>query len=85
MQPDRWTKIENIFDSAMRQSPEQRAIFLDQACCADSEIQAEVESLIYHFDHPDRRLETTELSAIPPGTQLGPYRIEKRVGPRRDG
>ena len=46
MQADLWKKVEDLFRAAMAQPPDKRAEFLNQACPADPQIRAEVQSLL---------------------------------------
>src|SRR5262245_10600302 len=47
MTPERWQRIEELFQSArLRQTAEERAAFLDGACGNDTELRAEVEQLL---------------------------------------
>ena len=46
MDPYRWRKLSAIFNSAMSHPPEERSAFLRRACVDDSELRAEIESLI---------------------------------------
>ncbi|HWQ33697.1 MAG TPA: protein kinase [Blastocatellia bacterium] len=46
MSPERWKQIEEIFNSAIELSPDERPAFLAQACGDDAELRREVERLI---------------------------------------
>jgi Tol biopolymer transport system component len=46
MTPERWQKLKQIFDSALRRAPEERSEFLASACGDDELLRREVESLI---------------------------------------
>src|ERR687886_2167488 len=47
MTPERWQRIEDLFQAARtRPTPAERAAFLDGACAGDAELRAEVESLL---------------------------------------
>lgn len=48
MNPERWQKIEGIFEVAAEREPAERAAFLDEACDGDAELRREVESLLLH-------------------------------------
>ena len=93
MRPRRWQELEELFQAARAQPPEQRASFLQQQC-SDPELREEVESLLAHQTCGDRLLDTpawlraasllainiaprTPLAA---GAQLGPYRIIEPLG-----
>jgi serine/threonine protein kinase/Tol biopolymer transport system component len=46
MTPERWQQVKQIFNSAITHRPEERSLFISQACSGDEELRSEVESLI---------------------------------------
>ena len=46
MTPERWQRAQQLFDSAVKRSPEARNAYLDGACGEDVELRREVESLL---------------------------------------
>jgi tetratricopeptide (TPR) repeat protein len=50
MQPERWRKIEEIYQAALDREESQRAAFLTEACAGDGALREEVESLLAHKD-----------------------------------
>jgi len=50
MQPERWRKIEEIYQAALECEESRRAAFLAEACAGDGALRAEVESLLAHKD-----------------------------------
>jgi eukaryotic-like serine/threonine-protein kinase len=46
MTPERWQQVKAIFNSAIAHQPEERSLFLSEACAGDEELRNEVESLI---------------------------------------
>ncbi|HSL53812.1 MAG TPA: protein kinase, partial [Pyrinomonadaceae bacterium] len=46
MTPERWEQVKEIFNSAIHYRPEERSLFISQACSGDEELRSEVESLI---------------------------------------
>ena len=46
MKPDRWRKVDEIFEAALEREPERRAAFLDQACGSDKALRREVEKML---------------------------------------
>ena len=46
MDPERWKQIEEVLQSALRRSPEQREEFVHQACAGDAALEREVRSLL---------------------------------------
>ncbi len=50
MKPDRWRKVDELFEAALEREPASRAAFLDQACGSDRELRREVEKML-DFDN----------------------------------
>ena len=46
MTPERWQQVKEIFNSAITHHPEERSLFISQACLGDNDLRSEVESLI---------------------------------------
>ena len=78
MDPDRWRRIEGLYQSAAERKPEERDAFLAAACGGDEELRREVESLLAQqsidtpLDHP-----AMDLAA---GSRLGPYELLEPIG-----
>jgi eukaryotic-like serine/threonine-protein kinase len=79
----RWRALEELFQSAVEREPAARAAFLDEAC-PDIALRREVESMLDAHPAGDELLGRPALNyvfqAIEPGSMLGPYRIEERIG-----
>ena len=88
MEPERWQKIDELFQAALGCAPEQRSAFLDGACGGDHALHAEVESLLA----ADRTGDFTNAAAYQEGMRLlgrgrelagrhiGPYRLIREIG-----
>jgi hypothetical protein len=50
MKPDRWRKVDELFEAALEREPGSRAAFLDQACGSDKDLRREVEKML-DFDN----------------------------------
>jgi non-specific serine/threonine protein kinase/serine/threonine-protein kinase len=46
MQPERWSRLEQLYHAALEQEEDQRAAFLERSCADDDALRREVESLI---------------------------------------
>ena len=46
MDPDRWSRVEQLYHISLERLPGERAAFLEQACGGDPSLRAEVESLL---------------------------------------
>ncbi len=49
MTPERWQLVKAVFQSALERDPQERAMFLDQACADDPQLKNEVEDLISSY------------------------------------
>jgi Tol biopolymer transport system component/predicted Ser/Thr protein kinase len=84
MTPERWQKVEQLFQQALKLAPGGRASFLAQATGGDDEIRHAVEMLLAQSSPhtsptpfvPDAALSTI----LPEGSRLGPYEIEGLLG-----
>src|ERR1700752_1210545 len=90
MTPERWQRIKEIFNSAIKREPEQRSSFLSEACLGDSDLRSEVESLVASYekdgsfiDSPAYRamaeLFESERAELKPGQVVGSYKISSFI------
>src|SRR5215217_2464630 len=89
MTPERWRKVEQVYQSTMDREPRLRAAFLSEACGADDELRREVDSVL-ELNHSPVLVDApawqavaellTDSTQLAPGTQLGSYRIEAMLG-----
>lgn len=91
MKPERWQQINHLFQSATDCTPEQRAVFLDEACHGDESLRHQVESLVFAYERTEHFIETPAFEVAPEllisekGAALieeliGHYRIESLIG-----
>ncbi|HEY4426055.1 MAG TPA: protein kinase [Pyrinomonadaceae bacterium] len=94
MTPERWRKVEEIFQAALDLSPEDRDRYVLDVCSGDTELKRDVESLLSQYDSAGELLEepaygNTEMSVLESfieekdpmlGRRLGSYRIEREIG-----
>ena len=84
MTPEQWRQIEELYQAAQNCHPKERAALLE---CTDPEIRLRVERML-EVESGSGILESgagsvpadTAETAITPGAQLGPYKIERQVG-----
>ena len=82
----RWRKLQDLFDLALTMDVREREAFLASHCADDPDLQQEVLDMI-HADEssigvgllrPEFRTEDVE--PYPPGTRVGHYEVERRIG-----
>jgi eukaryotic-like serine/threonine-protein kinase len=67
MEPDRWKKIEELYNKALEREPAQRAAFLTEAAGGDLTLKAEVESLLLNREQRGGFLDAVSMKMIAPG------------------
>jgi len=89
MDADRWRRINDLFQSALDRTPEERTAFLQTACSGDEALRHEVESLLaadrqddeftnaFAFESGVRLLERAQGQAP---LRIGPYRVLHEIG-----
>ena len=90
MNPDRWRRIEELFDRAADLKEEERAKLLDRECGEDQVLRGQVESLIVSSQRADTYIHAAIQNAaevivstepgLPAGRQIGKYRIVRELG-----
>ena len=90
MTPDRWKKIEELFNQAVELPLNERPTFLQRICGNDQELFLEVESLLQKDDETGAMLKTIISKAADSlsqkdngdleGKRVGPYRITGLIG-----
>ncbi len=95
MTPERWKKVEEIFNAAVEKSPQIRPAFLKETCGEDLELRGEVERLLAldeeagdFIESPVAMSESTRLIDFPIseptitliGQQIGAYKLEREIG-----
>jgi serine/threonine protein kinase/tetratricopeptide (TPR) repeat protein len=89
MTPERWQRIDDLLQEAVKRPRPERAAFLDEVC-ADEASRKEVESLISFHEQAENFLEVPAFEAAAGlladqaeslvGLAVGPYRIEELLG-----
>lgn len=83
MHPERWKRVKEVLDVSLGLAPNERVAYLTRVCDTDSDLRAEVESLIEAYEADQEMLEKPPLQAPPDqflGVRLGAYEIVERVG-----
>src|SRR5262249_5940908 len=91
MTPERWQKVNDLFHSALKCDPADRAAFLEKACGDDSALRTEIESLITSHDNSDGLVEAYPFEAamgllgedqadLTAGQRIGQYKILSLLG-----
>jgi len=79
---DRWQQVEELFDAALKRAPHERAAFLAEACGSDSELRAEIASLLAAHEEPGSFIDAPAYQAVADSlaeTQA-PFRAAQHVG-----
>jgi serine/threonine protein kinase len=91
MEPELWSRIEDLFHRALELDQSRRAEFLQQACGDDQALRRELDSLLA-LDKPAERfiespalelmgrLAANESGMAAPPEKIGPYRIVREIG-----
>src|SRR5664279_309498 len=83
MDPARWRRVEEIYQTAAERKPEERAAFLAEACAGEEDLRREVESLLAQpsadgmLDRPAWAPEAARLTA---GERVSHYQIQEKLG-----
>ena len=86
MKPDRWYRIEQVFNAALQRKPEDRANFLYQSCANDSALYEDVKALLASYENDDSFFEESasalaaEMFADRVGDTIGPYEVLSQLG-----
>jgi serine/threonine protein kinase len=91
MVDEKWQKMREIFDSALRRQSEERQKFVLEACGNDKTLLTEVESLLSSLDNADSFMETpavakvadiieAETKKLERGRCFGHYEIMRQIG-----
>lgn len=86
MTPERWQHVKEIFNSAINYRPEERGVFISEACSGDEDLRSEVESLIASHErsgsfidepafHNAATLLADDISELKPGQSVGSYEV----------
>jgi eukaryotic-like serine/threonine-protein kinase len=91
--PDRWQRVEALFQEALDQPPADRGRFLDRTCAEDTELRAELEQLLAGaaasatIDEAVARVAQSLLEQTLPepeepvaGRRFGAYRVVRELG-----
>src|ERR1041384_5522867 len=92
MTPSRFQKVERLYHAARELAADERAAFRSQACGGDQELRREVETLLAQnvaashaldrgaWEAEASGIEDTSAPLFAVGTEIGSYRIERRIG-----
>ncbi len=87
MKPERWQQIDHLLDEALERDPQQRKVFLEQACDGDAELRKKVEALLEAHEKAGSFVERPALDLVAQqprqslvGRKLGPYEILSLIG-----
>src|SRR5947207_8809523 len=89
--PERWKRVEAVFEQALELPQDQRAAFLQENCNSDAEVRREVESLLSSHERAGNFIDQPSLffgddtlrdngSTLQAGELIGSYRIVRELG-----
>ncbi|PYK51952.1 MAG: serine/threonine protein kinase, partial [Verrucomicrobia bacterium] len=89
--PERWKRVEAVFEQALELPQGQRAAFLQENCNSDAEVRREVESLLSSHERAGNFIDQPSLffgddtlrdngSTLQAGELIGSYRIVRELG-----
>src|ERR1044072_8022672 len=96
MTPERWQQVKQIFNSAITYRPEERSLFISQACSGDEQLRSEVESLIASHEESGSFIDqpayevaasllTRERAELTPGYTIASYEVISFISRRGMG
>jgi serine/threonine protein kinase/Tol biopolymer transport system component/tetratricopeptide (TPR) repeat protein len=83
MTPERWKKVEEVFESALECSPDERRGYLVEACAGDESLRGQVETLLQSYEAAGSFIEAPVLAPDAARTLIdenSPAMIGRRVG-----
>jgi TolB-like protein len=85
--PERWKRVNELFESALARTPRQREAFLVEACGDEAALRDEVDSLLTAHDEAGGFLDAPAVASLSepvptlePGARLGPYEVVALLG-----
>jgi eukaryotic-like serine/threonine-protein kinase len=80
MDARRWQQVKDLLALALRRTGSDRDSFLSEACGADTDLRAQVESMLAAGHAPDRLMDSTPKDPLSAGTRLGPNELQALIG-----
>lgn len=75
----RWLLVRDLLDRVLQLSPDQRKVYLDEACAGDSALRAQVDSLVAAAESSGKPA-GRPLAPLRAGQMVSHYRIESKIG-----
>lgn len=79
MASENWEEAKRVFGDAIKFAPEQRTLFLDEACNGDADMRREVESLLASFDDAASFMEVPAVGKIKGNKEGNDKNLKKGV------
>ncbi len=81
MDPERWQKIEVLYEATLKAKPSQRAALLTERCAGDETLRREVESLLLHEEKAGDFLKVpVREKPLEAGQRVSHYEIQEKLG-----
>src|SRR6476469_2685799 len=87
MRPEEWSRVKELFATALLLAADVRQAHIDQVCSGDEALRDQVKQLLASHEHahsflerPPRLPANETLSSILEGRRIGPYELSMRIG-----
>ncbi|MBS1853877.1 MAG: protein kinase [Acidobacteria bacterium] len=81
MDPDRWGKLEALYEAAVGLEPDRRSAYLAEQCAGDEALRQEVESLLFHGENAGDFLRApAPVKPLEVGQRVAHYEIQQKLG-----
>ena len=75
MKPERWQQLDELFQSVLEREPEEREMFLDEACAGNDELRQQVDALLAAHERAGSFIENpaleVEARSLAKGQRMG--------------
>lgn len=82
--PEAWQRIKSIVGAALERQPNERPVFLTEACGTDAALRSQVDSLLAAYDRSDMLSEAAVIgqfvNKVEAAKSLGPYLLLEKIG-----
>jgi len=81
MDQERWRKVKELYEAALKAEPSQRAALLKERCAGDEALRSELESLLLHDEKDEHFLQVpVREKPVEVGQHVAHYEIQEKLG-----